>query len=121
MAWELRTKYNLGLDTTDGLLIRSDQWVGPEGRRWWVKRLEIVEDKRGEPIPDDALTFSSVDWQRSALSIDEFLQAMLEDAWKRGMRPKGFTDVARGELKAMGEHLIDLRKVAFHSLKMDKP
>lgn len=43
--------------------------------------------------------------------IDQFLQAMMDAGWKRGLRPVGF-DPTAGELAAVNRHLEDLRKIA---------
>lgn len=43
--------------------------------------------------------------------IDQFLQAMMEAGWRRGLRPKNF-DPSAGELAAVNRHLEDMRKVA---------
>lgn len=43
--------------------------------------------------------------------IDQFLQAMMDAGWKRGLRPKNF-DPSAGELAAVNRHLEDMRRVA---------
>lgn len=43
--------------------------------------------------------------------IDQFLLAMMEAGWRRGLRPKAF-DPSAGELAAVNRHLEDMRKVA---------
>lgn len=42
--------------------------------------------------------------------IDQFLQAMMDAGWKRGLRPVGF-DPSAGELAAVNRHLEDLRNI----------
>lgn len=42
--------------------------------------------------------------------IDQFLQAMMDAGWKRGLRPVGF-DPSAGELAAVNRHLEDLRRL----------
>ena len=43
--------------------------------------------------------------------IDELLQAIMDCAWQRGLRPKKF-DPSAGELAAVKAHLEDMRKLA---------
>lgn len=45
----------------------------------------------------------------------QFLQEALETAWRLGLRPRGFEDHT-GELKAVGRHLEDMRKITFNKL-----
>jgi len=45
-----------------------------------------------------------------APAITEFLQAMLDAAWKRGLRPSGFEGPQ--EIAAVRAHLSDMRKLA---------
>lgn len=44
--------------------------------------------------------------------VTGFLQAALDAAWERGMRPTGFKDFSN-ELSAVRYHLEDMRKLAF--------
>jgi hypothetical protein len=44
--------------------------------------------------------------------VDQFLQAALDCAWERGMRPTGFKDFTN-EIAAVRYHLEDMRKLAF--------
>jgi hypothetical protein len=43
--------------------------------------------------------------------VDEFLQAIMDLAWKRGLRPSKF-DPSAGELAAVKAHLDDMRRLA---------
>lgn len=43
--------------------------------------------------------------------IDQFLQAVMDCGWSRGLRPKNF-DPSAGELAAVNRHLEDMRKLA---------
>lgn len=43
--------------------------------------------------------------------IDQFLQAMMNAGWNRGLRPKSF-DPSAGELAAVNRHLEDMRRLA---------
>lgn len=44
---------------------------------------------------------------------NEFLQAALDCAWSMGMRPLNWTDERPGEIKAMDNHLQDMRRLVF--------
>ncbi len=48
--------------------------------------------------------------------IDQFLQAMMDAGWKRGLRPKAF-DPSAGELAAVNRHLEDLRRLTIRVRK----
>lgn len=43
--------------------------------------------------------------------VREFLQACVDEAWSLGMRPKNF-EAASQELKAVRDHLQDMRRLA---------
>lgn len=45
-------------------------------------------------------------------SIDALLQAVMDCAWKRGLRPKKF-DPSAGELAAVKAHLEDMRRLTY--------
>lgn len=45
----------------------------------------------------------------------EFLQSALETAWEMGLRPKNWRDERPGEIKAMDDHLQDMRRLVFGS------
>ena len=48
---------------------------------------------------------------------DGLIQAILDEAWQHGFRPRGFADV-KNETAAIREHLGDMKTVAFHLLKI---
>lgn len=49
-----------------------------------------------------------------------FLQAMSDAAWEIGIKPKQIED-SRNELKAVREHLADMRMLAQEKLVINKP
>ena len=49
--------------------------------------------------------------QNTAPEIRDFLQAMVDAAWKLGIKPSGAIDSA-SELKAVRAHLEDMRQIA---------
>lgn len=75
---------------------------------------KLKEVSINEEIGDDGVfmtghTFSSGMFGKG--EIDQFLQAMMDAGWRRGLRPKNF-DPSAGELAAVNRHLEDMRKVA---------
>jgi hypothetical protein len=50
-------------------------------------------------------------------NADQIVQAIMDEAWANGFRPRGFGDV-QNETAALREHLKDVRTVAFHILKI---
>lgn len=53
-------------------------------------------------------------------NVRDFLQAALDEAWKIGLRPSQYED-QRNELKAVREHLADMRAISFKKIGMDDP
>jgi len=43
----------------------------------------------------------------------QFLQAAMNCAWEMGLRPTNWHDERPGEIRAMGAHLEDMRKLVF--------
>lgn len=60
---------------------------------------------------DDSAVFMTGYPMGGRSEIDAFLQAMLEAAWARGLRPSKF-DPSAGELAAVQAHLADMRRIA---------
>ena len=52
-------------------------------------------------------------------AANDLVQAILNEAWRVGMRPHGFADV-QNETTAIKAHLDDMRTVAFHKLGIAK-
>ena len=48
---------------------------------------------------------------------DEAIQVFLDDLWEAGYRPSDGTGNT-GQLKATQDHLADMKKIAFHGLKI---
>lgn len=73
----------------------------------------LTSHNRGEAFSDNEI-FMRGGWSTRAFGkneIDQFLQAMMDAGWKRGLRPVGF-DPSAGELAAVHQHLEDVRKIA---------
>ena len=71
----------------------------------------LTTHKACESFGDDQV-FMRSGWSDrfSKNEIDQFLQAMMDAGWERGLRPAGF-DPSVGELAAVNRHLEDLRKL----------
>ena len=50
-----------------------------------------------------------------------FLQSALETAWRMGLRPTNWRDERPGEIKAMGAHLEDMRRLVFGPVNLPNP
>jgi hypothetical protein len=48
------------------------------------------------------------------------LQALLEEAWKLGLRPIGYSEI-KEQMKATDAHLQDMRSIVFHKMGAPKP
>lgn len=46
------------------------------------------------------------------INAKDFMQAIMDEAWKNGMRPTGFEDI-ENETKAIRNHLNDMRTLVF--------
>jgi len=62
----------------------------------------------GGAIPHGG-TWVAPTWGNGPNEIDRFLQAAMDAAWERGLRPKGASD--KGKIEAMTTHIEDLRYV----------
>jgi hypothetical protein len=50
-------------------------------------------------------------------SADHLIQGIVDKAWEAGFRPRGFSDI-KNETAALREHLADMKRVAFHQLRI---
>ena len=48
----------------------------------------------------------------------QLIQAIMDQGWENNYRPTGFTDI-RNETAALREHLSDMKRIAFHQLKIN--
>lgn len=82
----------------------------PGGTVMSVAPLVMVPRERGTAVEPTMAAVSG--------DLDGLLQAILDAAWARGMRPKGFEGPQ--ELKAVNRHLEDMRRLAFHAITAEK-
>lgn len=98
MAWRAVTRFS---PTTYGheLYIMNEHH---DGGRDFVSHIELTRIQPGGLAPESSIPPEDV---------EQFLQAMLNAAWKIGLTPTGFED-HKSELTAVRYHLEDMRKLA---------
>lgn len=94
-------------------------------------RLCIIKDTQLEDGSHEIRIATGFEWgepsdEGAALVRDdgigragELVQKIVDEAWEKGFRPTGFTDV-KNETAAIRDHLKDMRTVAFHKLGIPK-
>ena len=86
-------------------------WRAYPDRIDMVKPLQFKTYDRGVAVPDNEITlggrFHDDDTAR------DFLQAMVDLAWKHGIGPQQLQDHTN-ELKAVRDHLADMQRLVFH-------
>lgn len=75
-----------------------------------VQPLTLKLYERGSLIADEAPTLAGHAWGGGE-DVRGFLQAIVDMAWQEGIRPAGLED-NRNELKAVRDHLSDMRDFA---------
>jgi len=76
-----------------------------------VQPLVLKRYRRNEGIPRDEMALSAGTFAAEN-DIRGFLQAIVDLAWAEGIRPAAIED-QRNELKAVRDHLADMRTLAF--------
>lgn len=74
-----------------------------------VQPLVLKRHERGTMAGEEEIAVSGDGWGEG--EVRNFLQAMVDLAWQEGIRPTGVEDY-RGELRAVREHLADMRTLA---------
>lgn len=115
--FELHTDliYDIGLDA-EALYLSYKQpaWGANPNARMVAESLTFTEYKwsTDNPLPKPFLGTNRTQLEDNlGFSVDQFLQAMLERAWERGLRPKKF-EAVENEMKAVRYHLEDMRLLA---------
>jgi hypothetical protein len=106
MDYKIVIQYDAFQDEDVVLLAREKDGVRE------VAQVEWVAHDRGRPS-EPAFRFWSEGPRRNS-----FLSAFVDAAWEFGIRPAAIED-QRNQVKAMADHLDDLRRVAFKGLKID--
>lgn len=102
-------------------MVLSFQWLGQS--RQVVTALEYQEQIPGEVIPDGPwfsgfrAKFGEIE-DGGPANVEGFMQAVLDEAWRLGMRPGEFVE-HEAELKATDKHLEDMRKIVGKQLKVE--
>jgi hypothetical protein len=92
----------------DFLLITHRDGTGQE---MVVPPLKLVPRDRGTPVEP---TISA-----DACHLTDLLQALLDAAWAKGLRPRGYEGPQ--ETKAIMRHLEDMRAMAFAKMEIKAP
>ena len=88
-------------------------------------RLIVVEDSApGKIKVATGFTWTEYDEgslfdMQSGIRSSDLVQSIVDAAWEKGIRPRGFSDV-KNETTAIKSHLEDMKTVAFHLLKINK-
>lgn len=99
--------------------VEFKQWRWDQELRVWrtlPDRIEVVQPlafksyDRHTLVPADEVAMKGGEDE-----VKDFLQAMLDAAWKSGLRPTGFED-HKNELTAVRYHLEDMRALAMSRL-----
>lgn len=84
------------------------RYVDHDQREHVVSSLTLEVKERGIRVEP---TLGGYDHDGALLDVQGFLQAALDAAWKRGLRPEGYEN-RMNELKAVRYHLEDMRALA---------
>lgn len=95
---------------------RNPAWLGDgveirilnKERGEYVKSVELAKLQEGSEIPPAA-----------CLTLHQ-AQVLIDQLWECGLRPTEGTGSA-GALAAIERHLADMKRVAFHALKIQQP
>lgn len=109
--------------------VEQKEWSGETKLRVWrsfPERIEVLQpfvfksyDRgRSFPVPGDEVALVGRDDDND--SVHTFLKAMMDAAWKLGIRPTGFED-HNNELKAVRDHLADMRSLALGAVVSGPP
>lgn len=91
----------------------------------------VIADRRGpetfvaQPLvfnllPENDLSERPPTMELPTGDVTQFLQAMLDEAWRRGLRPAGVLD-ATNQVAALREHLKDMQDISFRLLDTVAP
>lgn len=86
--------------------------VGLDGKKLIVKPFVFEEIERGVSHDVASLETTRIELEDGLGSVTEFLQAAMDCAYARGLRPTGAPLDSSAELSAVRYHLEDMRKLA---------
>ena len=70
--------------------------------------------REGDLIPDEEIAIAGMGWADDG-EVHDFLRAIVDLAWSEGIKPTALED-QRNELKAVRDHLADMRSLAMRPL-----
>ena len=73
-----------------------------------------------EAKPGDDIKPVHIDTREMREDNVSLCQALLDALWASGLRPLGYQDT-RESVAALNRHLEDMRAIAFHGVKVEKP
>lgn len=109
-------RYNIGTDEPD-LFLRISSFLNNPNREGLLINLIELLDKEVVAFNKDE---KNINQPAPVVSGSELLQAIVNAAWEYGIRPAGFRDI-KNETRALENHLIDMRTIAFGHLKFGVP
>lgn len=80
-----------------------------DGKNAYPKEIVWEEQPSGLPVDTPLLSLSSEDAQR-----------LMDELWQAGLRPTQ-SKQSHGAFDAQGQHLADMRAIAFAKLKVNRP
>ena len=87
-----------------------------ENTRSYAVEIKMVSVPINEQRPETVVPFLSDDRVTTTDGggdVNDFLQAIVDEAWRIGIRPNGLEDT-KSEIAAIRYHLDDMRKIALH-------
>lgn len=106
---DVQNMFNIGQIGERMFVVRMDRMTN-KCEVWTAPKIITIDPGGG--VGEDAIFMTSptMTGKFGKGEIDQFLQAMMDAGWKRGLRPVGF-DPSAGELAAVNRHLEDLRNL----------
>lgn len=104
-TFKTHLEYSLGIGGQKLAIMQVDH-----RERTFVQPFTLKTFPAHVAVPDNEL-FCLQDKPWGEETVKNFLQAMMDQAWEIGLRPKGLKDQT-GELAAVRYHLEDMRRLA---------
>jgi len=70
-------------------------------------------------VPEGGRCDTTLELDRLNLTMGNVAQVLMDDLWECGIRPSEGQGSA-GQLKAVQDHLTDMRKITFHKLNIEE-
>ena len=109
-------------DTSVSLYLARYVDDGNGTKREVVGPMRVAEISDVTPIQPEQIFYRCDDGAFGRLGeIGEILQAIVDEAWKHGIRPTGVEIDNKSELSATKAHLADMRAIAFTKTNVTQP